>query len=193
MSGRAIERVQEMAAKCKYCKGTGERMNYWDDQVGVCGFCDGSGVRKPTEAAQAAALLRADLKKAFPGVKFSIKSRNFSMGDAVDVDWEDGPTLAQVQPFLWKYQGGHFDGMQDMYIDGPKVDHPTAKYVQAQRSMSKAVAEEMAAMVNQKWGCTLEIQQSKNYPEHWVYEGETYVNGTWSSQLMYREFADQAF
>jgi hypothetical protein len=39
----------------------------------------------------AASNIRAELKKAFPGVKFSVRSETFSGGDSIDVKWMDGP------------------------------------------------------------------------------------------------------
>lgn len=66
--------------------------------------------------ARAAANMRTELAKAFPGIKFTVKSKSFSGGDSIDVDWEMGPTEKEVHAITNKYEDGHFDGMQDMYI-----------------------------------------------------------------------------
>lgn len=66
--------------------------------------------------ARAAANMRTELAKAFPGIKFTVKSKSFSGGDSIDVDWEMGPTEKEVKEITSKYEDGHFDGMQDMYI-----------------------------------------------------------------------------
>ena len=63
----------------------------------------------------AAKNIRIELARAFPGVKFSIKSRRFSMGDAIDVSWTDGPNSRQVDEIIDRYSAGSFDGMQDLY------------------------------------------------------------------------------
>lgn len=73
-------------------------------------------VSDKTDSLQAAAKnIRLELKQAFPGVKFSVKSRRFSGGDAIDVRWIDGPTDAQVTPIVRRFQAGSFDGMTDSY------------------------------------------------------------------------------
>jgi hypothetical protein len=63
----------------------------------------------------AAKNIRAELKRAFPAVAFSIRSRRFSMGNAIDVRWTDGPTSEQVDAIIGKYSAGTFDGMTDCY------------------------------------------------------------------------------
>lgn len=55
--------------------------------------------------------LRAHLKKHFPGVKFSVRMD----GNSVRVRWQDGPTIAQVDPIADAFKGGSFDGMEDIY------------------------------------------------------------------------------
>ncbi len=62
-----------------------------------------------------AANIRKELKKAFPGVKFSVTSTY----NSISVKWTDGPTVKQVQEVTGKYESGHFDGMQDMHIHNP--------------------------------------------------------------------------
>ena len=59
--------------------------------------------------------IRIELKQMFPDVKFSIKSRTFANGDAIDVSWEYGPQVAQVRKTIEKYQYGEFDGRSDTY------------------------------------------------------------------------------
>ena len=59
--------------------------------------------------------IRIELKQMFPDVKFSIKSRTFANGDAIDVSWEYGPQVTQVRKIIEKYQYGDFDGRDDTY------------------------------------------------------------------------------
>ena len=47
-------------------------------------------------AADTAKIIRAELKVAFPNVKFSVRSETFSLGSAVCVHWENGPTEKAV-------------------------------------------------------------------------------------------------
>lgn len=93
--------------------------------------------KRQTQAANCAGAIKEELKKLFPGVKFSVKSSNFAGGDSVDVSWEDGPTTEQVNNIINKYQYGHFDGMTDMYeYTNRRDDIPQSKYVHSSRSMS---------------------------------------------------------
>jgi Large polyvalent protein associated domain 29 len=64
--------------------------------------------------AETAKLIRAALKKAFPGVKFSVRSSVYSMGASIRVGWTDGPSTKAVESVTAAYAGGGFDGMIDM-------------------------------------------------------------------------------
>jgi hypothetical protein len=66
--------------------------------------------------ARAAACIKRELIDAFPGISFTVKSESYSMGNCVNIRWTLGPTTKQVDEIVGKYQDGHFDGMQDMYV-----------------------------------------------------------------------------
>lgn len=116
-----------------------------------------------TQSAQTAKLIRAELKKEFPTIKFNIRSRNFSMGDAVDIFWNLGPTTDEVNAFTNKYQYGHFDGMTDTYEHSNSIDDmPQAKFVHTERHYRSD--EEVAQYkINEKlkWNDPLRIDMYK--------------------------------
>lgn len=95
------------------------------------------------ESKLAAINIRRELKTAFPGVKFSVTSSY----DSARIVWTDGPTTGEVENITGKYQGGFFDGMEDMYhfTDSPWTSvFGSAKYVSTSRkhsadAMTKAV------------------------------------------------------
>ena len=90
--------------------------------------------------AGAAAAIKAELKAAFPGIKFSVTSDSFSMGDSVHISWTDGPTTEEVKAISGKYQYGHFNGMEDIYEHtNRREDIPQSKYVSESRSKSEIV------------------------------------------------------
>lgn len=64
-------------------------------------------------AVQVTTNIRRELKKAFPGVKFSVTKRSC---DAVTVKWIDGVTEERVKAITDKYRDSYFDGMQDMSV-----------------------------------------------------------------------------
>jgi hypothetical protein len=78
-------------------------------------FLEVAGTGKRSGAALAAHNIRQELKRAFPSVKFSITSKNYSMGNHVSVCWSDGPTRAAVDEIISRYEYGSFDGMTDCY------------------------------------------------------------------------------
>lgn len=86
-----------------------------------------------TNPSDVAKLIRIELKKAFPGVKFSVKTRRYS---AVDIDYVDGPTFSDVSDIANKYERGTFDGMQDMYVADKRKTGPTVDYVFVTRDYS---------------------------------------------------------
>ena len=64
--------------------------------------------------AESAKLVRVALKKAFPGIKFSVRSSVYSGGASIRVGWVDGPSEKEVKSVVSAYEGGRFDGMIDM-------------------------------------------------------------------------------
>lgn len=65
-------------------------------------------------AAETAKLLRKQLKLKFPGIKFSVRSKTYSLGASIDISWTDGPTTNQVEPVTNPFAGAGFDGMIDL-------------------------------------------------------------------------------
>jgi hypothetical protein len=108
---------------------------------------------KLSGAAATAAEIRKQLKKCFPGVKFSVTSKIFSGGDSVDIDWTDGPMGELVDSITRMYQDRGFDGMTDssycIKLDD-RIDCPGASYVHANRRLSdeyRAKLDEIAEKV----------------------------------------------
>ncbi len=64
--------------------------------------------------AETAAIMRRELKAAFPRVKFSVKSSVYSMGSSVHIGWTDGPTEERVSAITDKYSSRGFDGSIDL-------------------------------------------------------------------------------
>src|SRR5262245_19571718 len=64
--------------------------------------------------AETAKLLRVQLKRAFPGIKFSVRSSTYAGGASSRVGWTDGATSAAVDRVCAPFRGGDFDGMIDL-------------------------------------------------------------------------------
>jgi len=105
-----------------------------------------------TGAAQAAAAIREELKTKFKGVKFSVTSDNFSMGNSVHISWTDGPTEDEVSAITSKYQYGHFNGMEDIYeYSNSREDIPQAKFVSEHRKQSEETRAAIDAAALEIW------------------------------------------
>ena len=125
---RAAKKAEAVAAKVAELRA----LYPWEKQ-------DGSN------HARAAFNIKKELSLKFPGVDFSVKSKSFSMGDDVNVDWTDGPTTEEVTRISGKYQSGSFDGMTDCYNYDDSVEHAAvsivlgcSKYVMENRHTTQA-------------------------------------------------------
>lgn len=99
--------------------------------------------------------IKIELALAFPGIKFSIKTRRFSGGDAIDVSWTDGPTSKQVDEIIDRYSAGSFDGMQDLYEYSRNAwtdAFGDGKYVHSRREMSDAAIGRAIRLLRSKFG-----------------------------------------
>jgi hypothetical protein len=90
----------------------------------------------------AAENIRRELKRRFPGVKFSVTSKSYSMGNSIAVRWTDGPTAGEVEAVVNRHAAGSFNGMEDLYEydrDNTFGDvFGTAKYVHCERDWTLA-------------------------------------------------------
>jgi hypothetical protein len=79
---------------------------------------------------EVARMARADLRRAFPAVKFRVYQG--SGGGSLNVVWTDGPTGREVDAIAGQYQGAGFDGSIDLaysvdawVLDGEIIGHRT--------------------------------------------------------------------
>lgn len=122
-----------------------------------------------TQAALCAKAIKQELKKAFPDIKFRVKSDNFAGGNSVHIYWIDGASTEQVEQITNKYQYGHFDGMIDLYeVSNNRDDIPQAKYVTAQRELSNEFIKKAAEIIAKEENLQLTEDLSKSFD----YRGE---------------------
>jgi hypothetical protein len=83
-------------------------------------------------------IVKADLKKHFPHIKFSVTSDY----NCVRVSWTNGVTVAMVEAITSKYKLGRFDGMTDSYeYSNRRDDVPQVDYVFLSRDISEDIYE----------------------------------------------------
>lgn len=97
----------------------------------------------------AAKNIRAQLRAAFPRVKFSVRKRHYG---AVSISWTDGPTAAAVDAITNNYKAGRFNGSEDIY-ESSRSPWTTvfggAEYVSTSRDHSPAhITRAIAALFN---------------------------------------------
>jgi hypothetical protein len=102
-----------------------------------------------------AANMKTELRRAFPGVKFSVRFESYSGGSSIRVSWADGPTVKQVDEIADKYKECDFDGMDDSthYRNSAWTEvFGGAKYVSTSRHYTRAFLEPLAERVAKQWG-----------------------------------------
>lgn len=65
--------------------------------------------------------IRTELKRNFPGVKFSVRHWWLTGNDSFEISWHDGPTPKQVKAVVGKYKNSYFDPSDDGCYYRPSV------------------------------------------------------------------------
>ena len=108
-----------------------------------------------TRAAMAAKEIRTILKKAYPSIKFKVTSENFSMGNAVNVSWDNGVPSAEAEKLISHYEHGHFNSMEDIYeYSNSRDDIPQCKYLMVSRNITEDNLEKVRQEIMQDYGMT---------------------------------------
>jgi hypothetical protein len=133
--------------------------------------------------------IKIELARAFPGVKFSVKSSSFSGGNSIDIHWTLGPTSEEVKAITDKYQDGHFDGMDDSHhydnsSFGEAIDIVLgrAKYVMESRSFPPELYEQVGKDLCQLQG----IEYQGQYTNGLCGKGDSFDLGSHVNQLLSR-------
>jgi hypothetical protein len=101
-------------------------------------------------ATETAKKVRKELKKYFPGIKFSVTSEKYSMGSSIHISWTDGPIQEDVQLLADRFQSCSFDGMDDSTTchgyeyEGKLYDG--ADYINCSRRISPEYREQIEAI-----------------------------------------------
>ena len=141
-------------------------------------------MRRLTEAAQVAQLIRKELKQAFPQIKFSVTSSTYSMGDSVRINYLNGVPTKEVEKITDKYQDGHFDGMIDLYEYAPNPENlPRAKYVFVNREISPEIKQEVKEHIANMYGLE-NINDEKEWHEKF---------GMWSDMKVWSYLQDKTY
>jgi hypothetical protein len=162
---------------------------------------------KRLSTTETAAEVRKALKAAFPTIKFSVRSKSYSMGSSITVSYTDGPIQSQVQAILDGFEGAGFDGSQDLKyqkepaeLNGELVRFG-ADYVNASRTISAELYKQAAREV--AFETELPLLRVVTEGRHSHIEGGNYqvpfrlhpsdntivhdaIQGEWYEQLVYQ-------
>jgi hypothetical protein len=152
-----------------------------------------AALRQPTRyigVADTAKLVRAALKKEFPGVKFRVRSSSYSGGASIDVRWTDGPPSKAVEKVAKRFEGSTFDGMIDLkshhdsYLDGEMVSF-AADYVFCQRDTTRALLEQVIPVVRKRYGIEATINEYGGWET-----GPEYNDRIWFGRMLESAWCD---
>ena len=62
---------------------------------------------------ETAKMIRAELKRRWPDVIFSVRCKSYSMGGHIDISWTDGPATRTVETVTAPYSSSRFDASCD--------------------------------------------------------------------------------
>jgi hypothetical protein len=110
---------------------------------------------------ETAKILREELKKHWPTVKFSVRCDRYSMGSSIDVKYNDGPPQKAVEAVVKPFVGSTFDGMQDLKsprftrykINGVMRDvHFGGDFIHVRRNHTPEGEAKIKATIKEKYG-----------------------------------------
>jgi hypothetical protein len=145
--------------------------------------------RYQTEYANAAKAIRKTLKQHFPNTVFRVTSKGYSGGDHVRIEWNDGPTDADVSALVNRYEYGSFDGQTDMYnVTNHRDDIPQTKYLHTNRHASPEALQAIVDEVNRLYGFALTVRTSD-------YDGTgSIVRADWDEErIAYKKFQETSY
>ena len=109
--------------------------------------------------AEVAKLIRAELKTAYPDIKFSVRSKSYSMGSSISIHWTDGLSSKQINAITGKFAGEHgeWSGGDTIYMGHDSTYNGElvrfgSDHVFATRSHSAKALLEVAKIVCPRWG-----------------------------------------
>jgi len=128
--------------------------------------------------------IKAELKIAFPKIKFSVRYQSYSGGDSVDVSYRNAVPVSEVEKITYKYQAGHFNGMEDIYEYGTNPHNVNqAKYVFVSREIDEEIRVEAKKEIAKSYG--IENPEDEN---EWMKKC-----GRWSYEKVNQELRERTF
>ena len=123
------------------------------------------------ERVQVSKMAKSILKKAFPAIKFSVRTPHYN---CVRVSWGNGPTVEAVESLVNQFEAGHFDGMTDCYeYSNRRDDIPQVGYLFCDREIDADIYQKAFDMTKDYFsffeGCqSLNDKMTQSYGTAWT-------------------------
>jgi len=128
--------------------------------------------------------IKAELKIAFPKIKFSVRYQSYSGGDSVDINYLNAVPVEEIEKIAYKYQDGHFNGMEDIYeYSKNPLNLNRAKYVFVHRDIDEDKRLEAKKEIAKSYGI-VDIENEKEWMEK---------TGRWSYEKVSKELSVKTF
>ena len=109
---------------------------------------------KTTERAKE---IRKALKVNFPGVKFSVRSKSYSMGSSITISWTDFPTVDAVETIANKYESVRYDEYTGEILSGGNT------YIDYNNTWSDDMKESIKENIVNSYGEKFYNEQKENW------------------------------
>jgi hypothetical protein len=135
--------------------------------------------------ADTAKMLREALRRHWPEIKFSVRSKSYAGGASIRVAWLNGPSSSMVDHVAQRFAGADFDGMIDLKSyhrdllvapDGTMREvHFGADFVFCRRETDDALMP--ACVTEYERICVVQSHQDMNSRDYWINQAlaETYI------------------
>lgn len=123
-------------------------------------------IRHNYDTKQTAALIRADLKAAYPTVKFSLRIARGTAYGYMDATWTDGPYAPAVDAICNGYRSERFDGMDDSHhvIPPTMYANPDGTYTEHRYSCRGVLTRRDISPEAQAWAESVAVRGSQWWP-----------------------------
>lgn len=98
------------------------------------------------DTATKAKLLKKELKSVFPTGIFNVKTRRYSMGSSIDVDYADGVSPKKVKPIVQKYSHDYGSDSQTDYFNVSNYTDVRRKLSAKGKARKESLKKKLKAM-----------------------------------------------
>ncbi len=151
--------------------------------------------------AETVKIIRVLLRQCWQSIKWSVRSDTYAGGASIEVHWLDGPTVAEVEAVVKRFEGASFDALTDLKTYRAPIEwrgemvHSGADWIFCKRHIGPDLMAQAVAQVKARYGLAGDCRLSE--PTQWSYGGvelmasealdaEAFrITGRWFAALVY--------